>query len=139
MTVMTKIESIIENLRQLEREREELLKKPMSLPGVWIHQYEVRKRYADGFIGIYIYAKWQAEKPIFRRNPKKFGHRGSGNFTSHQHIGRVDSNTGLGSVAEVEAAYEQWENRKRLDAIDQALADIEVALQKVMPQETDAT
>ena len=139
MTAMTNIESIIENLRQLEQEREELVKKPMSPPGVWIHQYEVRKRYPDGFIGVYIYAKWQAEKPIFKRNPKKFGHRGKGEFTCHQHIGRVDSNTGLGSVPEVEAAYQQWENRKRLDAIDQALAEIEAVLKMVMPQETNET
>lgn len=139
MTVMTNIQNLIEQMQQLEKEREELLLKPMSPPGVWIHQYEVRKRYPDGFIGIYIYAKWQAEKPIFKRNPKKYGHRGEGNFTCHQHIGRVSSNTGLDSVPEVEAAYEEWENRKRLDAIDQALADIEIVLQKVMPQEADET
>lgn len=136
---MTNIQNLIEKLQQLGKEREELLQKPMSPPGVWIHQYVVRKRYPDGFIGIYIYAKWQADQPIFKRNPKKFGHRGKGNFTCHQHIGRVDSNTGLGSVPEVEAAYEQWENRKRLESIDQALADIEAALQKVMPRETNKT
>jgi hypothetical protein len=137
MTVMTNIKNLIEKLQQLENEREELVKKPMSPPGVWIHQYMVRKRYPDGFIGEYIYAKWQAEEPIFRRNPKKFGHRGKGEFTCHQHIGRVDSNTGLGMDERVEEAYEEWENRKRLDAIDQALKEIEIALMKVMPQEAN--
>jgi len=139
MMVMTNIQNLIKKLQQLENEREELVKKPMSPSGVWIHQYMVRKRYQDGFLGEYIYAKWQADKPIFKRNPKKFGHRGKGDFTNHQHIGRVDSNTGLGTVPEVKAAYQQWENRKRLDAIDQALAQIEIALQKVMPQEVDET
>lgn len=139
MTVMTSIESIIDNLQQLKKEREELLKKPMSPPGMWIHEYTVKKRYIDGFEAEYTYAKWQAEKPIFKRNPKKFGHRGKGNSTSHQHIGRVSSTTGLGTVPEVRDAYEQWENRKRLEAIDQALAEIEIALQKVMPQTKNQT
>ena len=139
MTVMTSIESIIENLQQLKKEREELLKKPMSPPGMWIHQYTVKKRYFDGFKAEYTYAKWQSNESSFVRNPKKFGHRGKGNTTSHQHIGRVSSSTGLGTVPEVLEAYQEWENRKRLEAIDQALAEIEAVLKMVMPQTDNET
>jgi hypothetical protein len=137
MTVMTNIQNLIEKLQQLEKIRNQLQRKPMSPPGVWIHQYVVKRSYPSGLEGIYVYAKWQAEEPVFRRNPKKFGHRGKGEFTCHQHIGRVSSNTGLGMDERVEDAYEEWNNRKRLDAIDQALKEIEIALTQVMPQETN--
>ncbi|MBN3945269.1 MAG: hypothetical protein HWQ38_01755 [Nostoc sp. NMS7] len=37
-------------------------------------------------------------------------------------------------AAGVAIAYREWENRKRLDAIDKALEQIEAALIKVMPE-----
>ncbi|MEH1842215.1 MAG: hypothetical protein V7L20_26655 [Nostoc sp.] len=56
-------------------------------------------------------------------------------FTCHQHIGRVGSSTGLGTDPLVAIAYQEWENRKRLDALDKALEEIENALIEVMPKE----
>ena len=32
-------------------------------------------------------------------------------------------------------AYQEWENRKRLDAIDKALEQVEATLLEVMPKE----
>ncbi|WP_339376538.1 hypothetical protein [Calothrix sp. NIES-2098] len=140
---MTNIQELIEKLQQLEKEREQLLKTPMSPPGVWIHEYTITRRYpGSGNIEHYVYAKWQADKPIFKRHPKPrlegIVKKGKDReFTCHQHIGRVGSSTGLGMDDKVEDAYEEWNNRKRLEAIDQALKEIEIALTKVMPQETN--
>ena len=65
-------------------------------------------------------------------------------FTHHQHIGRVSSNTGLGIEPQVESAYQQWANRKRLEAVEQALQEIQSILSRfekhslgVMPDETE--
>ncbi|MBD2527956.1 hypothetical protein [Nostoc sp. FACHB-133] len=135
-----RIDQIIEKLQQLKEIRQQLVNEPMSEPGVWIHQYEVRKKYKkDGEIYWYVYAKWQSHEPIFKRNPKprlkgivKCGNNPE--YTCHQHIGRVGSSTGLGTDPEVTEAYREWENRKRLDAIDKALEEIETALIEVMPQ-----
>ncbi|MGF1981460.1 MAG: hypothetical protein RMY30_038555, partial [Nostoc sp. CmiSLP01] len=55
-------------------------------------------------------------------------------FTCHQHIGRVGSTTGLGADPETEAAYQEWENRKQLEAIEQCLSQIQLLLNKVMPE-----
>ena len=62
----------------------------------------------------------------------------------HLHIGRVGSNTGLGTEPEVESAYQQWSNRKRLEDVDQALQEIQSILStfekrgtNVMPTETN--
>ena len=126
--------------------RSHLLTSDLSPEGAWIHEYTVRRRYPKGFLGEYVYAKWQAREPIFKRNPKKHGRspRSGKNpeFTCHQHIGRVGSNTGLGSEPEVEEAYQQWANRKRLEAVDQALQEIQSILSRaekvgteVMPME----
>lgn len=133
------IDQIIEKLQQLKEIRQQLVNKPMSPPGAWIHQYEVRKQYKkDGQIYWYVYAKWQANEPIFKRNPKKrlkgIIKRGKNpEYTCHQHIGRVGSSTGLPTDPQVEEAYKEWNNRKRLDAIDTALVQIENALKGVMP------
>jgi hypothetical protein len=34
-------------------------------------------------------------------------------------------------------AYQEWKNRKRLDAIDEALEQVETALIKVMPDQNN--
>ncbi|MBE8969336.1 hypothetical protein IQ277_24880 [Nostocales cyanobacterium LEGE 12452] len=138
-----RIDQIIEKLQQLKGIRQQLVNEPMSEPGVWIHQYEVRKQYKkDGEVYWYVYAKWQANEPIFKRNPKPrlkgIVQRGKNpEFTCHQHIGRVGSNTGLGTDPLVTEAYREWENRKQLDAIDKALEEIENALIGVMPKDND--
>ncbi|WP_461947671.1 hypothetical protein [Nostoc sp.] len=138
-----RIDQIIEKLHQLKEIRQQLVNAPMSEPGAWIHQYEVRKRYKKGGdIYTYTYAKWQATEPIFKRNPKPrlkgVVKRGNNpEYTCHQHIGRVGSSTGLGTEPEVTEAYREWENRKRLDAVDKALDEIEAALMEVMPDKTN--
>lgn len=138
-----RIDKIIEKLHELKEIRQQVVNQPMSSPGAWIHEYEVRKQYKkDGEIYWYIYAKWQANKPIFKRNPKPklkglIKHGNNPEFTCHQHIGRVGSSTGLGTESEVTEAYREWENRKRLDAVDKALEEIETVLNVVMPKETD--
>ena len=125
-----------------------LLASDLSPEGAWIHEYTVRRRYPSGFLGEYVYAKWQAHEPIFKRNPKRRARppRNGKNleYTCHQHIGRVSSNTGLGSEPEVEQAYQQWSNRKHLETVEQALQEIQSILSRferlgtgVMPNETD--
>ena len=138
-----RIDQIIEKLHQLKEIRQQLVNAPMSEPGAWIHQYEVRKQYKKGGeIYWYVYAKWQANEPIFKRNPKArlkgIVKRGKNpEYTCHQHIGRVGSSTGLGTDPLVAIAYQEWENRKRLDAIDKALEQVEAALIEVMPDQTN--
>jgi hypothetical protein len=138
-----RIDQIIEKLHQLKEIRQQLVNEPMSEPGVWIHQYEVRKQYKKGGeIYWYVYAKWQANEPIFKRNPKArlkgiVKHGKNPKYTCHQHIGRVSSSTGLGTDSEVAIAYQEWENRKRLDALDKALDEIENALIEVMPDQNN--
>ena len=52
-----RIDQIIEKLHQLKEIRQQLVNTPMSEPGVWIHQYEVRKQYKKGGdIYWYVYA-----------------------------------------------------------------------------------
>ncbi|MBD2505301.1 hypothetical protein [Anabaena azotica] len=132
-----RIEAIIDTLKQLQEERENLLKIPLALPNTWIHEYNVKRYYpGSGTLHSFTYAKWQASEAIFERNPKKFGHRGQGQFTKNKHIGRVGSTSGLGMDEAVFKAYQSLENRRRLDAIDKAIEEIEKALQKVMPLET---
>ncbi|AFY51343.1 hypothetical protein Nos7524_5653 (plasmid) [Nostoc sp. PCC 7524] len=133
-----RISQIIENIQLLAQLRQQLLKKPLAPPGTWIHEYEVVRYYRSGNREIYRYAKWQADNPIFKRNPKPKGHppkKGKDpEFTCHQHIGRVGSTTGLGADPETEAAYEEWENRKQLESIEECLNQIELLLAKVMPK-----
>jgi len=137
------LQQILDGIHRLMSERSHLLTSDLSPEGAWIHEYTVRRRYPKGFLGEYQYAKWQAREPIFKRNPKKYGrlpNKGKDpEYTCHQHIGRVGSNTGLGSEPEVEAAYAAHNNRQRLEAIDQALSEIQSILSKfgteVMPTE----
>ena len=56
----------------------------------------------------------------------------------------MSSNTGLGIEPQVEEAYQQWANRKRLEAYEQALQEIQSILLRfekpnpeVMPTEID--
>ena len=128
------LQKILDGIHYLMEVRSHLLANDLSPPGAWIHQYVVRRRYPKGFLGEYIYAKWQAHEPIFKRNPKRNARPPRGKnaeFTCHQHIGRVGSNTGLGSEPEVEAAYQQLSNRKRLEAVEQALQEIQSILSRV--------
>ena len=126
------LEKILNGIQQLIQLRSHLQKSDLSPESAWIHEYTVRRRYPKGFVGEYVYAKWQAHEPIFKRNPKRNGRPPrSGKdpeFTHHQHIGRVSSNTGLGIEPEVESAYQQWSNRKRLEAYEQALQEIQSIL-----------
>lgn len=141
------LQKILNGIQYLMQVRSQLLESELSPEGAWIHEYEVKKRYPSGFLGIYRYAKWQAEKPIFKRNPKKRGRlpkKGKDpKFTCHQHIGRVWSNTDLGTEPEVEEAYQALINRKRLDAVETALQEIQSILSRfersanVMPLETN--
>ena len=137
-----RIDEIIDKLHQLQEIRQRLIHEPLAPSGAWIHQYEVQKQYKkDGDIYWYIYAKWQASEPIFKRNPKPrlkgLVKRGKNpEYTCHQHIGRVGSSTGLGTDPEVEKAYKELANRQKLDAINQTLDDIEKALNEVMPNKS---
>lgn len=129
-----RIQNIITQLQQLEEIRQQLENEPLAPPGAWIHEYNVRKFYPSSkTTHTYTYAKWQANEPIFLRNPKKYGHKSKSKFTKHQHIGRVWSSTNLGIEPEVLEAYEQLENRKKLDAIDAAISQLETTLATVMP------
>jgi len=134
-----RVDQIIERLHQLKEIRRQLANQPMSPPGAWIHEYEVKKQYRKGGdVYVYCYAKSQADTPIFRRNSKaKLRGVAKGKnpeFTCHQHIGRVWSSTGLGIDPDVAIALKEWERRKQLDAIDKALEQVEAALIEVMPQ-----
>ena len=52
-----RINQIIEKLHELKEIREQLANEPMSPPGVWIHEYEVKKQYRkDGYVYVYCYA-----------------------------------------------------------------------------------
>jgi hypothetical protein len=134
------IAKMIERLRELEKERAQLLTEPLSPGGAWIHEYTKKRFYPDGFCTEYTYAKWQAAVPIFERKPKQFRKRIeeqklgiSQGKVKHQHIGRVGSSTGLPMDVSVAQAYEQWERRKRLEKIEDALAAMTSQLDKVLP------
>ena len=64
-------ENIIEQIRDLEIERAEILTHPLSPEGAWIHHYTKKRVYPSGFVGWYQYAKWQANEPIFDRKNKQ--------------------------------------------------------------------
>jgi len=134
------LEKILDGIHLLMSERSHLLANDLSPPGAWIHEYTVRRRYPNGFLGEYIYAKWQAHEPIFKRNPKRNARPPRGKnaeFTCHQHIRRVGSNTGLGTEPEVEEAYQQLSSRKRLEAVEQALQEIQSILSKFEKCDTE--
>lgn len=128
------IQKIRDKLAYLVEAREKLLTLNLAPVGAWIHEYTVYRKYPNGFEGKYKYAKWQAEKPIFKRNPKKNAlptKKGKDpKYTKHQHIGRVWSNTGLGMEPEAEQAYQALNNRKKLQAIEAALAEIQDILSR---------
>ena len=131
-------EKIIQQIRDLEKERAEILTQSLSPEGAWIHHYTKKRVYPSGFVGWYQYAKWQANEPIFDRKPKQHKKRMreqeagvNQNPVKDQHIGRMWSSTGLGCEDEVRWAYEDWERRKRLEAIDKALSTISKMLSAV--------
>lgn len=128
------IQKLLDALSRLNQMREKLLSEELAPVGAWIHEYTVCRKYPSGFIGEYRYAKWQADKPIFKRNPKARAlppKRGKDpEYTNHQHIGRLSSSTGLGMEPEAELAYQAFNNRKRLEAIEGALREIESILSR---------
>lgn len=128
------IQHLIERIKHLQQLREELIGGSLSPEGAWIHEYEIQRRYPSSNTETYGYAKWQAHEPIFKRKPKKGARPPRAGkdpeFTCHQHIGRVWSTTGLGIDPEVEAAYQEWRNRKKLEAIETALNEIQAILAK---------
>ena len=125
------VDNLLSRIKHLEELREKLLQEDLAPEGAWIHRYKVHRVYPSGYEATYTYAKWQADKPIFKRNPKKNARplkRGKDKeYTNHQHIGNAENNP------EVEEAYKAFNNRKRLEAIEQALKDIEAILSEVMP------
>lgn len=133
---MTEIDfpRLIEGLHHLQQLRDKLRTSSLSPEGAWIHEYEVKRKYPSGTTETYGYAKWQAHEPIFKRNPKRGGRPPrvgkNPDFTCHQHIGRVWSTTGLGKEPSVEAAYQEWQNRKELEEIEQALEEIQSVLSR---------
>jgi hypothetical protein len=127
------IQKIIEGIQQLQQLREELLAGDLSPEGTWIHEYEITRFYpGSGNTEWYRYAKWQAHEPIFLRNPKRKTQLTEPpkepGYTKHQHIGRVDSSTGLGMDESVKEAYQSWRNRKRLEAVEEVLREIQSIL-----------
>lgn len=128
------IDSLIKDIRKLGRIREKLLEKDLAPEGAWIHKYHVTKAYPSGAVETYTYAKWQADKPIFKRNPKKNARPikpgKNEEYTNHLHIGSVDNNWEV-----VEQAYQSWEDRQRLEAIEQALKTVEDLVSEVIASE----
>ena len=122
----TDVDDLIKKLKQLKKLREKLLKSDLSPEGAWIHHYQIHRNYPSGYSATYTYAKWQADKPIFKRNPKKNARpvkRGKNEeYTNHLHIGNVETNS------DVEEAYRALENRKRLEDIEKTLREIEAIL-----------
>lgn len=120
------IDEIIEKINYLKTLREELLEKDLSPKGAWIHEYQIHRSYPSGHEAIYTYAKWQADKPIFKRNPKKNARPlkpdKDKEYTNHQHIGNVETDP------EVQEAYKAWNNRKELEHIEKFFKNIEVML-----------
>ncbi|MBD2302271.1 hypothetical protein [Nostoc sp. FACHB-190] len=49
----------------------------------------------------------------------------------------MGSSTGLPTDEMVTEAYQEWNNHKRLEAINTDIQEIEIALKKVMPSETN--
>ncbi|MDX2241109.1 MAG: hypothetical protein NW224_10535 [Leptolyngbyaceae cyanobacterium bins.302] len=132
------IEPIMKGIRRLQQVQEQLQARELSPEGAWIHQYQVTRSYPSGNVETYCYAKWQAKLPIFSKKPKR--HKRSQQpehkpaFTCHQHIGRVSSTTGLGMDEAVRAAYNAWNNRKKLTEVEQALTEIQKVLEKTEGQ-----
>lgn len=135
-TLMSKIQQLYAIKREIAESGE------IAPENCWIHQYEISRQWSPTFSATYTYAKWQASKPIFKRNPKKrAGSPKPGKnveFSTHKHIGRVSSTTGLGPVPEVEEAYAALARRDRLHQIESALEKIEEILKEVLPSESYA-
>ncbi|MEM7592351.1 MAG: hypothetical protein AAF383_12655 [Cyanobacteria bacterium P01_A01_bin.83] len=119
------INEIIDKINYLKTLREELLESELSPEGAWIHQYKIHRSYPSGYESTYIYSKWQADKPIFKRNPKKNAlpvkSDKNEEYTNHQHIGSIND-------PKVEQAYKSWNNRKTLENIEKAFERIEAII-----------
>lgn len=128
------IDNLIAEIGYLWQLREELLEGELASEGAWIHKYKVTRGYPSGAIETYTYAKWQADKPIFKRNPKKNARPikpgKNEEYTNHLHIGSVDNNWEV-----VERAYQSWENRQRLEAVEKALKSVEALVSEVIASE----
>lgn len=123
------VDSLISKIKQLGELRQKLLQQDLAPQGAWIHQYKVHRVYPSGYEATYTYCKWQADKPIFKRNPKKNARpikRGKNKqYTRHQHIGNMETSP------EVIEAYRALDNRNRLESVEQALKDIEAIILEV--------
>jgi len=130
------VNEIIDKIQYLKTLREELLESELSPEGAWIHQYQIHRSYPSGYEATYTYAKWQADKPIFKRNPKKnakpITEEKDKNYTNHQHIGRIDD-------PKVEQAYKSWNNRKTLENIEKAFKTIEAIFYSLPSPNSDNT
>ena len=119
------VDEIIEKIQYLKALREKLLESKLSPEGAWIHEYQIHRTYPSGYEATYTYVKWQANKPIFKRNPKKnpkpIKEEKDKNYTNHQHIGNIDD-------PKTEQAYKSWNNRKTLEDIEKAFKTIEAVL-----------
>lgn len=128
------VDNLIAEIEQLWELREKLLEEDLAPSGAWIHKYHVTRAYPSGAVETYTYAKWQADKPIFKRNPKKNARPikpgKDEEYTNHLHIGSVDNNWEV-----VERAYQSWENRQRLEAVEKALKSIEEIASEVIASE----
>lgn len=128
------IDNLIAEIYRLWEIRENLLDGELAPEGAWIHKYHVTRAYPSGAAETYTYAKWQADKPIFKRNPKKNARPvkpgKNEEYTNHQHIGSVDNNWEV-----VEQAYQSWENRQLLETVEKALKTVEQIVSEVIADE----
>lgn len=128
------IDNLIAEIEYLWQLRGELLEGELSPEGAWIHKYHVTRAYSSGAVKTYTYAKWQADKAIFRRNPKKNAlpvkSGKDEKYTKHQHIGSVDNNWEV-----VEQALQSFENRQRLEAVEKTLESIQDMVSELIANE----
>ena len=125
MTQQSQAARLVAQIIELEHERSNLLQKELAPSGAWIHSYSINRRFEDGTIATYTYAKWQSLQPIFKskKDPKT--------MVRHQHIGRIESSTGLGMTEATEAAFDAFNRTLRVKAIDEAMNTIQSTLQQL--------
>jgi hypothetical protein len=122
------VAQICELIQKLYQGREILLAGKLAPPGAWIHEYTVTRTYPGNNTHWFRYAKWQSKEPIFETNPKP-SNKGNKKFTNHKHIGRVASGSGLGMSVETYESYEAYNNSLTLQAIENTIDNINLALE----------
>jgi hypothetical protein len=126
---MSDIDRIHAKINQLYRLRERLLLRPLAPPNIWISQYKITREYPNSTIAhTYIYAKWEALTPIFKRKKQNKVNNKASEYTKHEHIGRVSSTSNLPMDESVKQAYIEQRNRRRLDRVESAINKIESAI-----------